>query len=133
MWILTERVFEYDDERYTSDGGYNTQKLFKSKEEATKVADEHNLDFVRGLQMSAYYDYEWEDFKEEFFKLWDENAPAIAVHCEIELPGRLGNSYEYDDAFHKLMDILPDEKVLDFANRNLKYLCWGVQEVEVVE
>jgi hypothetical protein len=134
MWILTEMTFEYDDERYSANGGYTTRKAFKSKEEAQRLADLYNVDFIRGSAMSEYWEYEWAEFKDEFFKLWDEHAEAISVHREFELPAdRDSPAYEFDHAFDVLMEVLPDEKVLEFMNEHLRPVCWGVQEVEVVE
>jgi hypothetical protein len=134
MWSLTEMIFEYDDERYSCNGGYVTRKVFKSQQEAQRLADLYNVDFIRGSAMSEYWEYEWEEFKDKFFNLWDENAEAIAVHREFDLPeNRDGPAYDFDEAFDVLMEVLPDEKVLEFTHKHLRPICWSVQEVEVVE
>lgn len=133
MWLVTEAVYEYDDERYTNDGGYHVEKVYKKKEDADKIRDQGNLEFIRSISMSTYYEYEWKKMLDPFMDLWDQYAPHIEVLDEIEIPRGSGSPWNYDKAFKKLMNLLPDDVVLKFMNDHIGEIPWGVQEVEVVE
>lgn len=134
MWMLTETTFEYDDERYRTHGGYHAQKVYRSKEAAQKEMDDLNIDWVREIGLSSYYEYEWPSIRRAFFSLWEKHAAAIEVHEEFELPvGEDGRVWEYDKMFNVLMNILPREELVEFINKHLSIVGFGIQEVKVVE
>jgi len=67
VYVIVKNALEYDDQYYSTQGGYDNVKAFKDKQEAEEEAKRLDIEERKHYEVSEFYSLEGEDSFPDYF------------------------------------------------------------------
>lgn len=135
-WILMAGNYEYDDNRHTRSEGFgDIVKVYSNPEKAGKEAARLNTMWLRDMgSFSDYYGTYYVDDEKEMIatvrSFADRHKDILAVHAELEPPGRWEDMNDWDSYLKKLVHAIDGDLMIEFI-QSLPHFMYSVHQVEL--